>query len=111
MNPRRKPKFLRQGQYLKRVGEKWRKPRGIHSKLRQKKKGKGSLPNVGYMAPKNLRGLHPSGYRERLVENVNYLSLIDPKKEAVRISSKVGERKRKEIINKAKKLKLKVLNA
>ncbi|MBS3052011.1 MAG: 50S ribosomal protein L32e [Candidatus Aenigmarchaeota archaeon] len=111
MNPKRKPKFLRQGQYLKRVGEKWRKPRGIHSKLRQKKKGKGNIPNVGYMAPKNLRGLHPSGFMEKFVENANQLSSIDSKKESVRISSKVGERKRKEIIKRSKELNLKILNA
>ncbi len=110
MNPKKKPKFLRQGQYLKRVGSKWRKPRGIHSKLRLKKKSKGNIPNVGYMGPRNLRGLHPSGLREKIVENVNQLSTIDSKKEAARISSKVGGRKRKEILKKAEELNLKVLN-
>ena len=39
------------------------------------------------------------------------LESIDSKKESVRISSKVGERKRKEIIKRSKELNLKILNA
>ena len=49
VNPRKKPKFSRQGTtYLKRVGKKWRRPVGVHSKLKVKEKSKGKIPKIGY---------------------------------------------------------------
>jgi large subunit ribosomal protein L32e len=111
MNPRKKPKFLRQStRAYKRLGKKWRKPRGYHSKLRRHEKSKGAIPSVGYGAPKELRGLHPSGFREALISTVGDLERIDTKTQAVRIAHAVGEKKRKEILKKAEELKIKVLN-
>jgi large subunit ribosomal protein L32e len=111
MNPRKKPKFLRQSSTAyKRLGKKWRKPRGVHSKVRRHEKSKGSAPSVGYRAPRELRGLHPSGFREVLVSNVNDLGKIDSKTQAAKISHAVGEKKRQEILKKAEELKIKVLN-
>jgi large subunit ribosomal protein L32e len=111
VNPRKKPKFLRQGaRYLKRVKEKWRRPMGLHTKLRKKEKSKGAMPSVGYGAPKKLRGLHPSGLREVLIQNVDDLKKIDREKEGGRISGKIGKRKKKIILEKAKELKIKILN-
>jgi large subunit ribosomal protein L32e len=111
MNPRKKPEFKRwMSQTYKRVKPSWRKPRGRQSKIRAKLKGKLKMPTVGYRAPKRLRYLHPSGFKEVLVHNVNELLKVDPKKEVVRISSKVGKKKRNEILKKAEELKIKVLN-
>jgi len=111
VNPRKKPKFLKQGSgYLKRVKKRWRKPSGRHSKLKVREKSKGSLPGVGYRAPKKMRGLHPSGFREVLIQNLNDLERIDREKEAGRISSRIGKRKRKVIVEKAKELNVKILN-
>jgi len=111
MNPRKKPKFLRQGaKAKKKVGKKWRRPRGEHSKLRKKIKGKGFLPKAGYGAPKKLRGLHPSGFKEVFIQNLNDLNKIDNKKEAGRISHKIGKKKRQMILEKAKELNIKILN-
>jgi len=112
VNPRKKPKFKKQGSgYLKKVKDRWRKPRGIHSKLRRKEKSKGKLPNVGYRSPKELRGLHPSGMEEVYIQNINDLEKIDPKKQAARLSGKLGKRKKVKIVEKAKEMKIKVLNA
>jgi len=108
---RKKPEFIRQGgKNLKRLGEKWRKPRGMHSKLRKHKKAKGFLPQSGYGSPKSVRYLHPSGFEERLVFNLNDLEKINPEKQACRIASTVGKKKRLEIMRKTEELKIKVLN-
>jgi len=111
VNPKKKPKFWKQGaRYLKRVKKRWRRPRGTHSKLKKQEKSKGSIPNVGYRAPKNLRGLHPSGFKEVFIQNLNDLGRIDTEKEAGRIASSIGQKKRKVILEKAKELNIKILN-
>jgi large subunit ribosomal protein L32e len=89
---------------------KWRKPRGVHSKLRRKEKGKGFHPNVGWGAPRILKWLHPSGLKEFLVSNAKQLEKINPEKEAVRISHSVGKKKRMVILKKADEMKIRVLN-
>ena len=111
MNPRKKPKFLRQSSHAyKRLSKGWRKPTGLHSKLKRREKGKGFLPSPGYGAPKELKGLHPSGFREILVYSIKDLEKIDSKKEAVKIAHTVGKKKRSGLIKKAEELKIKVLN-
>jgi len=111
VNPRKKPKFLRQSSTAyKRLGKKWRKPRGMHSKVRRHEKSKGATPSIGYRAPVKLRGLHPSGFREVLISNTKDLEIIDTKTQAVKIAHAVGEKKRQEILKKAEELKIKVLN-
>lgn len=111
VNPRNNPKFVRWlSSSVKRVRSPWRKPQGINSKVREKLKGKLSMPTVGYGAPKKMRYLHPSGFREILVHNVKELEKVDVSKEAVKIASPVGSRKRSEILKKAEEMKVKVLN-
>ena len=106
-----KPDFVRQESWrYKRLDESWRRPRGIDSKMRLKKKGWPKSPNVGYRSPKNLRGLHPSGYREFLVRNLSDLERLDPELDAVRIAHTVGEKKAIEIASRAYDMGLKVLN-
>jgi large subunit ribosomal protein L32e len=111
MNERKKPKFMRQGaRNIKRVGKTWRKPMGSQSKMRKHKNSRGSMPNAGYGSTKSIRGLHPSGFEDVLIFNTKELEKIDTKKQACRIASTVGKRKRLEIIKKASELKIKILN-
>lgn len=111
MNPRKKPKFRRwMSQAYRRIKESWRRPRGSQSKVRKRIKGKIKMPSVGYGAPKKLRYLHPSGFEEVLIYNIKELEKINPKTQAIRISGRIGKKKRKEILEKAKKMKIKVLN-
>lgn len=108
---KKKPKFLRQTVHsYKKLEKRWRKPRGSTSKLRRHMKPKGLRPLVGYRKPEAVRYLHPSGFREVLVFNTKDLEKIDSKKEAVKIGSSVGKRKRQEILKKAEEKKIKVLN-
>ena len=108
---RRRPEFIRQESWrYVRVKESWRRPRGIDSKMRLKKKGKPPLVSIGYRNPKLVRGLHPTGFKEVIVYNVKDLEKVDPDREAVRIAGSVGRRKRIEIIEKADELGIVVLN-
>lgn len=106
------PKFQRPNRrFKKRVGDAWRKPRGIDSKQRMQWKSAGAVPKIGYRTAREWRGLHPSGYREVEVRNVSDLKKIDSSKEAARIYAGVGGRKRKDILNEASERGIKVLNA
>lgn len=108
---RRKTPFRRQEwfRYAK-FGETWRKPRGKHSKLREHLGWRPRVVDAGFRTPKSVRGLHPSGFREVLVNNENELSMIDPKFQAARIASSVGTRKKMAIQEKADELNIRVLN-
>jgi large subunit ribosomal protein L32e len=107
----RRPQFLRQEwfRYQKLEG-KWRKPRGIHSKMRRHYGYRPPIVSIGYRGPAEVRGLHPSGFQEVMVFNVSQLNGIDPKVQAVRIGGTVGARKRGDIIAKADQEGIRVLN-
>ncbi|MGV9102903.1 MAG: 50S ribosomal protein L32e, partial [Promethearchaeia archaeon] len=107
----RKPKFRHnQAHRWKRVKDSWRRVRGIDSDIREKKKGHIKMPSAGFRTPKEVRGLHPSGYEEVLVHRPADLEGLDPTKQAVRIGGTVGERKRQNIIQKADAMMLRILN-
>lgn len=112
MNKRKKPKFLRQNwlSYRRLRNSKWRKPRGLQSKLRIKEKSHGAYVSVGWRTPVSLRGLHPSRMKEILVFNLSQLQKINPQETAIKIAHTVGKKKRQEIIKKAEELKMKILN-
>ncbi len=92
----------------KRLPISWRKPRGLHSKLRQQVSAKGKMVRPGFGSPRAIRGFHPSGMQEVLVNNVAELEKAQGC--AVRIASAVGMKKRLEIQAKAAEMNLKVLN-
>jgi len=105
-----KPKFIREESWrYKRVKPAWRKPNGIDSKMRLKKRGWPKSVETGYRSPKQVRHLHPSGFREVLVHNVKDLEEVQST-QAIRIAHTVGRKKRIEIIEKAEELKIFVLN-
>ena len=107
----KKPKFRRQESWrYKRVGDSWRKPHGVDSKMRKKVKGWPVSPTTGYRSPKKTRGLHPSGFVETRVHTVADLAGIDPELQAIRIARTVGGRKRVEIMALAEEKGIHVLN-
>ncbi len=108
---KRAPKFRRQEWFrFAKLGEKWRRPRGSDSKMRLGIRGKPATVSVGYRSPKSVRGVHPSGLIEVLVHGPRDLEGLDAKKQAVRIASSVGGRKREQILAKTKELGIRVLN-
>jgi len=103
-------RFLRTNWFkFKRVGLFWRKPRGIDSKIKKHLSGHPPMPAPGYRSPKSVRGLHPSGLPSVVVHNVKELSLVG-QGSAIYIASGVGRRTREIMLERAKELKLKVLN-
>jgi len=106
------PAFRRYHHYY-RIGldsEVWRKPKGLLSKQRRGMGYRPSRVKVGFGKPAITRGLHPSGFEEVLVHNVNDLDVIENKTQAARIAGKVGTRKRKLIEEAAAAKSIRVLN-
>ena len=107
----RRPRFVREESWrYKRVKEPWRAPHGKTSRVRRSKKGWPAVVKIGYSKPKATRGLHPSGLREVMVWRVKDLEGLDPKVHVARIAHTVGENKRVQIVEEAKKANIRILN-
>ena len=107
----KKPNFVQADQHKKkRLKNYWRRPRGLQSKKRRHILGKGEMARVGYGSPVAVKGLHPSGFQDVLMSRLQDLDEMDPATQAVRIARTVGQRKRMEIVKKARSLGLKILN-
>jgi len=108
-------KFLRTDYWrMSRLGKRrrklqvWRRARGNHSKLRRRRKGYPSIPAIGYKQARKESGkIH--GHIPVLVSNLNDLRSIKSHNAAI-LSSRLGARKRIEIIKKAESMKIKILN-
>jgi len=110
MNKKR-PSFRRVESWrYKRVKDSWRKARGIDSQTRKKTKSGVKSPSAGYRGPKATRGLHPSGYEEVRVITKDDLKGLSPKKHALKISSRLGAKKRLSLVDYAQSRNFKILN-
>ncbi len=85
----------------KKLGTRWRKPKGRHSKLRIKKKGSGRHVGIGYRTARALR--------KRIIPISNMNDILNAKGDVL-ISSTVGLKMRKKMEEKIKELGFKVLN-
>lgn len=105
-----KPKFIRQDRNkFKKLGDKWRKPKGLHSKTRNCFRGHESIVSVGWKSPADSRGLIDS------LENVVVFTLkevegINPKIQGISIANAVGLKRRIELIAKAKERGIRIIN-
>jgi len=88
----------------------WRAPHGMDNKQRKNLKYRSSLVRVGHGKVSAAHGLHPSGFREVMVQNSGDLEEIDPETEAARVGGTVGRRKRGNIYSRADELGIRVLN-
>ena len=108
---KRTPTFLREEWFrYKRIPHNWRRPDGLTSKMRINLKYRPNKVRVGYRGPKEVRGLHPSGFEEVLIHNINELQNIDNQKQAIRIGRTVGTKNRMKIEKKAEDLEIRILN-
>jgi large subunit ribosomal protein L32e len=107
----KKPNFVQTDLHKKkRLKNTWRRPKGLHNKKRRHILGKGEMARVGYGSPVAVKGLHPSGFQDVLMSRIQDLDELDPSTQAVRIARTVGQRKRMDIVKKARSLGLKILN-
>lgn len=60
----------------KRVGESWRKPRGIDSAVRRRFRSRTPMPSIGYGSNKKTRHMMPNGLRRLVVSNPRDVDLL-----------------------------------
>ena len=109
-NKRRKIVFKRLDSHKKkRIAPGWRKPRGFDAKLRRFRAGRGRLVGTGYGAPVEVRGLSPEGLKPRMVCCMKDLTLISEGERAI-ISTRLGMRKKLDLLREMQKKDLKALN-
>lgn len=105
---KKKPSFKRQdANKYKQFRDSWRRPRGIHSKLKTGFKGHNAVPSIGWGSPRAVKGLTRKGLELVVINNVNELQKLSGKNLAV-ISRRVGIRKRLEIVKAAKEKKINI---
>lgn len=108
---RKLPKFTRQSSHKKkRLGTKWRRPKGLHSKMRLQFRGYKGIVKIGFGTHKELKHINRQGLREILIHNLNDLEKIDGKVEGVIIAKTVGLRNKIEIIREAVKKNIIIIN-
>ena len=106
----KKPRFERgQSGIMPQLRGTWRRPRGVHNKMRLGLRGKRVGPAVGYSSPKGVKGLERNGIRAVLISNLQDLDTIK-QNEAALLSSTLGQRKKTEIVKKALEKKINILN-
>jgi len=93
-----------------RIKDQWRKPRGIDNKMRTELQGWPKSVKIGYRGPAAVRGFHASGMEEVMVWNTKDLEKVDPETHVARIGGTVGGRKKETMLEKAKELKIRILN-
>lgn len=107
----RKPDFIRQDNpKRKKLNDKWRKPKGVHSKIRHHFKGRRKMPSPGYKSPRKVKSLHSSGLKMINVSSIDDVKKIKKHSEGVIIAKSVGMKKRFEILKMAKGMQVPVLN-
>lgn len=101
----KKPVFVRQDHHKKpKISEvKWRRPKGLQSKMRLCKRGYRRTVEIGWGSPGEVRGLNRSGLQDILVHSRSDLEGLDPKKNSLILGSGVGMRGKMQIIEDALK--------
>lgn len=107
---RTRPVFKRHGAHRKaELSDRWKKPRGLHNKLKDNKRGCGPVVGDGYRTPQAVRGLHISGLQIAHVATVAAVSGLNKETHGIVVAS-VGAKRQLEIIAAAQKAGVRVLN-
>mmetsp|Transcript_8864 Transcript_8864/g.7919 ORF Transcript_8864/g.7919 Transcript_8864/m.7919 type:complete len:137 (-) Transcript_8864:49-459(-) len=103
-----------QHQQFWRIGRSsWRKSKGKDSRVRRRFKGTIPQPAIGYGSDKKTRNILPNGFYKFVVHNVKELELLlmHNRKYAAEIAHNVSSKARKQIVERAEQLHVKVTNA
>ena len=85
----------------------WRKPTGRDNKMREKRRGYSAVVSIGYRSEENSRGT----LKEKQPVMVNNLNDLKKLRESqIAVIGKIGKKKKLEIANKAKELKIEIYN-
>merc|ERR1711970_990334 len=106
-------KFIRhQSDKFKRVKPNWRKPKGIDNRVRRKFKGQYKMPNIGYGSDRRTRYMLPNGYFKVNIRNMKELEVLmmQNHKFCAEINRRVGAKKRREIVMRARELAIVLTN-
>ncbi len=107
----RKPVFVRQDAHKKvEIGWKWRRPKGLDSKMRLRKRGYRRCVEVGWGSPKKIKNFDKSGLKIRLISSIKELDNINAKTEGIIVGKCVGLKKRILLLKKTEEMKITVLN-
>ncbi len=107
----KKPHFLREDSHkIMALPTGWRKPNGLHSKMRHNYRGQPAMVEPGWGSPRLVRGLWSNGLAPVIVHNSAELEKLDPITKGIVIGADVGMKKRLEIIAKAQEKKITILN-
>lgn len=85
--------FRRQLFSIKRLGDKWRKPKGRQNKLRLEKKSKGKRVKIGFGSPKSERKIVLRIFNENDIEKLKNTNL-DEKRHIILLAGSIGKKKR-----------------
>mmetsp|Transcript_12669 Transcript_12669/g.17035 ORF Transcript_12669/g.17035 Transcript_12669/m.17035 type:complete len:136 (+) Transcript_12669:53-460(+) len=112
---KRTKKFARHfsNRFIKIRNSSWRQIHGIDSRVRRRFKGTIPQPKIGFGSDKRTKHKLPNGFYKFVVHNVQELELLmmHNRTYAAEIGHAVSVRKRKEIVERAAELDIKVTNA
>ena len=107
----RKPNFHVQNSNdpKKRFAGRWKRPKGLQNKMRERRKGNPRYIEPGYGSPATVKGATREGLFPIMVSRASDLTKVKEGFGAI-ISATVGLRKKAEIVKAATEKKLKLLN-
>lgn len=112
---KRSKKFARHqsDQFMRIKNSSWRKPKGIDGRVRRRFKGAIPMPSIGYGSDKRTRNIHPHGFKTVVVNNVSELEMLmmHNRSYAATVAHSVSSRVRREIVERAEQLAIRVTNA
>src|SRR5574342_479150 len=107
---KRRPEFVMQDHHKRpETQRRWRKPKGMHSKMRHGVWGRPASVSVGYRGPAEVRGLHNSGLQMVLINTLSELAALDVKTQGA-VLSNVGGKRKTELLTACKQKNVTVFN-
>merc|ERR1712215_511078 len=110
---KRTKKFIRhQSDRYDKLKPNWREPKGIDNRVRRRFKGQYLMPSIGYGSARQTKHMLPSGFKKVLINNVRELEVLmmQTRSFCAEIALGVSSRKRKEIVERANALSIRVTN-
>lgn len=107
---KKKPAFLKtDANKVKKLKKNWRKPKGMHNKIRLCIGSHRWHPSIGYRNPKQIRTLTRDGLKPVTIISIKDLQALKQGEIAV-LSSLVGNKKKLEFAKYAKEKNIRILN-